>query len=374
MPISDLASATSRAPRLRVLVNGLLVSHPTLASIISNNHYAADRFHLSVVLGGNSAATWCATPDMLIDVQMSLDAGSGWTSLLQGRVDTVTFDPLARTVQLAGRDLTAGLIEARTQEAFSNQTASEIARLLAARHNLDADIVDTPTIVGRYWEREHDRITLNQFARATTEWDLLVTLAQREGFDVWVSGNVLHFRPSQSQPATGFTLRPVATDAGPANITSLRLERSLTLARDIEVTVKSWNSRQRAAFLQTARSATATGRRHANPLRYAYVIPNLTPDDALKFAQSKLAELSRRERIILVDLPGELAMRPRMQIRLEATQTDFDQSYWIDEIERRMDFRSGFTQRIRASNANQTSQTTTPADTIGTPWTVFSTP
>ena len=328
----------------------------------------------TVALGDNSAATWCATPEMLVDMQMSLDAGSGWTSLLQGRVDTVIFDPIAGTVQLTGRDLTAGLIEARTQEEFSNQTASEIARLLAARHNLDADIVDTSTIVGRYWEREHDRITLNQFARATTEWDLLVTLAQREGFDLWVSGNLLHFRPSQSLPASGYTLRPVATDAGPANITSLRLERSLTLARDIEVTVKSWNSRQKAAFLQTARSATAGERRHATPLRYAYVIANLTPDEALKIAQSKLAELSRREHILVVELPGELAMRPRMQIRLDATRTEFDQSYWIDEIERRMDFRSGFTQRIRASNANQTSQTSTPADTIGTPWTAFSTP
>ena len=31
--------------------------------------------------------------------------------------------------------------------------------------------------------------------RATTEWDLLATLAGWEGFDVWVSGTTLHFRP-----------------------------------------------------------------------------------------------------------------------------------------------------------------------------------
>ena len=53
------------------------------------------------------------------------------------------------------------------------------------------------------------------------------------------------------------TLRAVATQTGPANVTSLRLERALTLARDIVVTVKSWNSRQQAAFTQTARSAPA---------------------------------------------------------------------------------------------------------------------
>ncbi len=149
-------------------------------------------------------------------------------------------------IRAEGRDLTAALIEARTQETFANRTASEIAQLFAGRHNLAAEVTETRTPVGRYYQDEHDRITLDQFSRATTEWDLLVFLAQQEGFDVFVSGTTLYFQP----PAGA----DVALTLSPDTVLDLRLERSLTLARDIEVTVKSWNSRQQSAFTQTARA------------------------------------------------------------------------------------------------------------------------
>lgn len=243
-----------RAPRLRLLANGGLVPGAIEAEVRSNNHYAADRFRVAVALGSTPAAAWAASDDILAEVQVSLDGGLGWTSLVRGAVDTVEIDPLAKVVWLAGRDLAAALIEARTQETFANQTSSEIAALLAARHNLSADVQPTTTLVGRYWQMEHDRITLDQFGRATTEWDLLVTLAQHEGFDVWVTGTTLHFRAPMEGGAPAHVLRPAATAGGPANLTGLRLERALTLARDIEVVVKSWNARHQAAFVQTARA------------------------------------------------------------------------------------------------------------------------
>jgi len=55
-------------------------------------------------------------------------------------------------------------------------------------------------------------------------------------------------------------------------------------------------------------------------------------------------------------MPGELTLAPRMMLRLEGTGTDFDQSYWIDEIERQLSVRHGFTQRLRARNSSTTSQ------------------
>jgi phage protein D len=377
LPLSSSLTglADVRAPRLRLLADGVDVPGVVEAEVVSNNHYAADRFRVAVALGATPAAVWAAGADVLADVQASLDGGLSWTSLVQGAVDRVEIDPLARMVWLDGRDLTASLIEARTQETFSNRTSSEIAGLLAARHGLSADVQATATLVGRYWQMEHDRITLDQFGRAITEWDLLVTLAQHEGFDVWVSGTTLHFRaPADNARAVG-VLRMAGAGA---NVTSLRLERALTLARDIEVTVKSWNARQQTAFTQTARAQRGAGGAKAGarraPQRYVYVVPNLSPDEALKLAQRRLAELTRHERVITAEMPGELALQPRMQVALQGSFTEFDQIYWIDEIERHVHVTSGFTQRLRARNASVGSQATSPGDPAqqgAGPWSGF---
>ncbi len=356
MPNSEPAFGSLRRPRLLARLNGEAVANAVSARVASNNHYAADRFSLVVALGETPAATWMSADRMMVEIGVGLDLAS--TSLVQGEVDQVELDAVRRLVFLTGRDLTARLIEARTQESFSNRTASEIATLLAGRRGLTADIARTTTPVGRYWQLQRDRITLDQFSRATTEWDLLVTLAGLEGFDAWVAGTTLHFRPREQADAGATVLRASDGPGGQANVTGLRLERALTLARDIEVVVKSWNARQQQSFLRRARRGGASSDQIQ---RYVLVVPNLTPDEALKLAQRKLAELTRHERVVVADMPGELAMAPRQRLRIEATHTDFDQEYWIDEVDRTLHTTRGFTQTVRARNASTTSQATTPA-------------
>ena len=348
-----MPSSSTRRPRLLATVNGAVVANAITARIISNNFYAADRFSLVAALGTSTPYDWLSSDRMAVQIGVALD-GAGET-LIEGEADQVELDPIRRTATLTGRDLTARLIEARTQESFSNRTASEIATLLAGRRGLSTDIARTTTPVGRYWQLQRDRITLDQFSRATTEWDLLVALAGLEGFDVWVHGQTLHFRPRAATPAPSATLRATP---GLANVTALRLERALTLARDIEVVVKSWNARQQQSFLRRARRRR--GGASGEPQRYVYVVPNLMPDEALKLAQRKLEELTRHERRITAEMPGELSLTPRQRIRLDGTGTDFDQEYWIDEITRTLHPTQGFTQTLLARNASTGSQATSP--------------
>jgi phage protein D len=360
LPLNDQASVW-RAPRLQVIANGQIVAGAMDAEVISNNYYAADRFSASIALGVDAwagASFWASEPDILLEVRFSLDGGASFTSLVQGAVDGVSIDPTYGVVRLDGRDLTASLIEARTQETFANRTSSEIASLLAGRHNLLPYVAPTTTPVGRYYQSEHDSITLNQFSRATTEWDLLVFLARHEGFDVFVEGQALYFQPSTATSDLAATMRP-------ENLIDLKLERSLTLARDIEVQVKSWNSRQNNAFVQRARASShgSSGRASGSPQRYIFVQPNLTPDDALKLAQRKLAELTRHERTIRMTMPGELTLSPRSMIALEGTGTEFDQAYYIDAIERRLSHDGGLTEHILAKNTSPRTETTTSGNT-----------
>ena len=356
------AFAVPRTPRVRVLVNQEPVSGCIDAQIISNNHYACDRFFLTLALDTDPAMGvpfWASEQDIQVEIQLSLD-GRAFVPFLVGQIDLATIDPVARTVHLEGRDLAAALIEARTQETFSNRTSSEIATILASRHGLTAVVTPTTTPVGRYYQDEHDRITLNQFSRATTEWDLLTFLASEEGFDVFVQGTNLYFQPPAS-------LNDVTLLLQPTDMLQLQLQRSLTLARDMIVTVKSWNSRQKAAFSQTARATgpKTNGAKIGPPQRYVFVKPNLTPGAALKFAQQMLAELTLHERVLEFSMPGELSLTGRSTLRLDGTNSDFDQGYYVDVIERKITMTGGFVQHVRAKNTSPRSQSIIPADIVG---------
>jgi hypothetical protein len=334
-------SGTVRWPRLTVLGNGVPLAGAEAAEVVANNHFAADRFAVSLALAADPAGLGAlADADAIeVEVLVSLDDGAGFASLIRGDADVVALDPLAGTLRLEGRDFSARLIEARTREEFVNRTASEIATDLAGRHGLDADVQATSTPVGRYWNGNRARLTLDRFARATTEWDLLAALAGFEGFDLWVEGTTLHFRPGPDLP------RAVLT---PSAACGVRLERALTLAGDIEVTVKSWLPAGKAACVETAARPGRGGRGRS----YVYVVPGLTAEQAARMAERKLAEVTRHERVVAIDMPGELDLSARQGLTLAGTGTGFDQDYWIDRIERRVSGAHGFRQTVHARNGD----------------------
>jgi len=341
-----------RTPRLDVLADGVPLAGVTQAEVTSNTYYMADRFHVRLALDPSAASAgyWAAAGEIMLDIRMSL--GGPAVSLIQGVVDRVRLDPIRRIVALDGRDLTARLIEARTQESFVNRTASEIAETIAARHGLTGEVARTTTKVGRYYQDEHDRISLGQYNRAMTEWDLLTWLARQEGFDVFVRGTTLTFGPSSAQAR----IIPLAVK----DATDLRLERALTLARDIEVTVKSWNSLQQNAFTKTARAAGNNRGGAGNVQRHVLVRPNLTEDGALKLAQATLAELTRHRMVLRATMPGDLTLLPRDNLLLRGGGGAFDQAYVVEEVTRQMSVLHGFTQHVCARNDAIPAQTTVP--------------
>jgi hypothetical protein len=163
-------------------------------------------------------------------------------------------------------------------------------------------------------------------------------LARRENFDLWVGGTTLNFFPRSVAPPVPLPL---------SLTTSLRLDRSLTFAGDILVTVKSWHSRQGTACLQTAQ----TNRGSVSSKEYVFIAPNLTPDAAQAYAETVLSELTSHELVATIEMPGELAITPRMPILLQGTNTIFDTVLRVDEVERRFNGLRGFTQRLRARAA-----------------------
>ena len=326
-----MAVSSARTPAIAVTVNGLAVDGAIDAEIFSNSHLASDRFRLRLALDASSASIW-SSASLRVGIQLGLDGS--WETIFLGQADVVEIDPIHGVVSVEGRDLAALLIEARTQETFENQTASDIAMLLAGRHGLTANVTVTSRTVGRDFQSQRARTTLDQHSWITTEWDLLTQLAKQEGFDVWIDQETLNFVAPSLTSFAAIT---------PEDCIALRLERTLGLEGDLSVAVKSWDCRGEAALTQTA----SNGGGNDAP-RYVVIQPNVTAEVAQAFAQRLLGEMARHGRIIDIDMPGELNMRPRAGLALSGTGTDFDNTYTISDVERRISFEHGFTQNVRA--------------------------
>ncbi len=310
-----------RQPRLQVLADGVALPGAIQAEVSSNNHLAADRFRLRLVAGGLDPALLRGR----LDVQAGLDGG--WISLLLGTADSLCLDPIGGTLDVEGRDLSAALVEARVNETFANQTSSEIATTFAGRHGLQADVTATSIPVGRYYGSEHDRLTLGQFARAATEWDLLAALAGQEGFDLFMDGPRLHFGPA----ATNAPLVLRVQDC-----VSLEVEHRPALG-DTQVQVQSWGTRAGVAVTATS---------GAGSRRHGVVRPNLPADQAQRLADRTRADLQRHEWQVHATVPGELAITARSQVALQGAGAAWDRVLQVAEVSRHLDARRGFVQRL----------------------------
>jgi phage protein D len=354
--------STVRTPRLRALLNGAPDAGLLQFEIESNNHYRADTFTASFVTDQldigpmQTLAWWSAQTSVAIEIDASLD-GQSWVPIFTGEVDGIDADPLSTSLSVHGRDLSRRLIDAKTQETFANQTSSEVATTLAGRHGLTPVVAATTTPVSRFYAADHDHLTGDSFSRTITEWDLLVYLAQREQFDVFVQNMELHFQPVTTPSSDAYVVR--LDRSGPSvvsNVMRPTFSRSLTLAADIEVWVRSWNAGKKAGFTAKSGGAKGKGPGDSTTSRVVVTIPNLTQDEADKRAASIRADMTQHERVVTFMLPGETMLTARGLVRVEGSGTSWDQTYYIDSIRREMSMSGGFKQTVRAKNTSPANQ------------------
>ena len=362
-------SGTS-APRLRVLVDGQELGGAYWAEVVQNQYYLPDTFEARFAVnapGAKGLAWWAQVATLLLTIQASTD-GKRWSDLILGQADHIDLHPETGTAIVQGRDLTAMFQDARTQAAWRGKTASEVVLALNALHAgpdgkpLLTPHVDTaPGLVDAYYGGDHTKVALGQFSRVTTEWGLITYLAEQAGFDAFVRGKGLYFRKqadADSAPAT-LAVKYAPPNAKVAYAASsaidLRMQRSLTLAKDIEVAVRSWRSDNARSFTRLARRTGAKS--DGTVQRYVYVRPNMTEEQAQQFANSALADLSQQERIITFRQPFDPKLDTDAVVRLSGTGTQYDQAYHIDTITTVIGFEDGAFQTIRAKNHDVQTQT-----------------
>ena len=318
-----------RQPRIRATLAGLTLAGLISAEIESNNHFAADRFRLRFA-SKIVQQELLHIPGAQIDVEIGFD--DVLSTRIIGLIDSVSYNPITGVIDAEGRDLSSQLIETQTDDTFANQTASEIAVILGLRHGLLVLADPTTTPVGRYYQSEHDRLTLSQFAKTMTEWDLLAFLAVREGFDLFMVGRTIRF---------GMPVVTGATVLRPNDCMSLSLAHAVSLARPIDVLVRSWNSKTGDVATGEALSVGI------GPVWQRKITrPNLTSAAAQQQAQRVVDDLKRHEWTASAIVPGSVDLTARSVVLLEGTASGWDRLYQVASISREIEVKRGFTQRI----------------------------
>jgi phage protein D len=348
-----------RKPRPLVTINGVTLTGVLSVEVTNASHFTSDTYRVDLAVEGLppafGPAYWSASVDDQVAISVIIDEAPPH-QLIVGQVDDIAYDPNRRSLTLSGRDLSAGLIDTKTAEKFQNLTSSEIAQALALRHGLDSSVTATDTLAGTYYEIDHSVLTQEQ-----TEWDLLIYLAQNEGFDAWVSGTTLFFQPPPVKSGTPYVLLWSDPGGGPpaSNALDIKLHRSETLARDIDVVVRSWNQKQQKQFSVHARRTGAnSSRRGGKGQIYSFNRPNLSRDQAQQLAQNILEDLSRHEKVITASLPADNLLTTLAMVQLVGTGTQWDQLYYPDTVTRRLSFTDGYRMDLRAKNHSTESTVT----------------
>jgi hypothetical protein len=179
-------------------------------------------------------------------------------------------------------------------------------------------------------------------------------LAEREGFDLWVSGQTLNFQPPVPLTADPYVLQWSDQGQGNrvANFETIKLHRSQTLAKDVVVTIKSFNQAQGTNVTAIAKRSQASKSQRVGGAaqQYTFYQPNLTQAAAQLLANARAEEITRFERVITGTLPGDNLLTNRSLIKLTGTQTEWDQVYFVDSVTRKMSPKDAYSMEFRAKN------------------------
>ena len=326
------------------------------ASIDLKNDFEAATFTIDANIEpsySTNASWWSGQTKVVATIQIGYQSGSSvaWQTVLTGVVDDYEIDLDNRAVTFDGRDLAAQLIDTKTAQTYANQTSSEIATMLAQSVGLTPVVTATKTPVGRYYQIDHARMALGGFHTSITQWDLLIYLAQQEGFDLFVSGTSLYFQPAATSATPYNIFWQLGQDGVPSsNVINLRLKHALTLAKGVSVTIKSWHSGMKRAIEQRTADPDYNGKNGYGTQDYVFYVPNLTPQQAINLANQRYADITRHLREISFDAPGDLVLTPRLVVVLDGTGTAFDTTYYPDAISLALSQDGGFTMNVTAKN------------------------
>ncbi len=226
-------------------------------------------------------------------------------------------------VTVRGYDHGHRLARGTATRTFVNSRDSDVARQLAARAGLGAQVRSTQVVAGYIIQASQ------------SDWEFLQQRAGLAGYEVFVRDKVLHFRPPEpaASPADKLSLGQ--------DITQFTARLSAQSQAD-EVLVRGWSIREKKAVVAAARATPAAGGRPSGPAtaRQAFGkasaaitrLPVRTKAEADSLAQAEFSEMA------LTYVEGDVVARGRPRLRagtvvdIAGAGDTFGGSYYVTSV------------------------------------------
>lgn len=242
---------------------------------------------------------------------------------------------------IRGYDKSVKMHRERKIATFENVSDSDLVTQIASKHGLSPQATSTTVV--------HEHV----FQDNMTDWEFLRWRSQRVGYELYVDGSTLVFRPPSSAPAgTTLTLGQ--------NLVRLRVRMSAP-SQVSSAEVVGWDRKTAQRVVGTASTASVT---HANGVTDAPgVVGNKigtgkaimveTPVDqtseATKVAQSILDGIAQDFMQLECIALGDTAIAPGKKIKIAGVSTKFNGSYYVSSATHRVTAHEGYLTHVVVS-------------------------
>lgn len=172
--------------------------------------------------------------------------GSGTTTLITGKVDSVLIEFETRKVTVSGRDKVGELIDTRSDVDYQDQTSEQIVSEIAGLHGLGfkSDGGGVAGMAGKTFnEQNHNFITDFQ-----NDWDAIQQLAKQDGKHAYVIKDILYYESRQSSAGGVLAISytpPTPQSYASGNFMRLHCFRDSNSSEGIQGTVGSYHSNEK---------------------------------------------------------------------------------------------------------------------------------
>jgi phage protein D/phage baseplate assembly protein gpV len=294
----------------------------------------------------------------LFEVGQDIEIGMGREeqprSNLKGEVTSIDLEARADGLPMLtvrGYDKAHRLNRVKKTRSFENKTYSDIVAQVSREYGLTSKI-DSTNVVYDYFAQD-----------GQTDWELLRALARKSGYEVFTTGNQIHFRkPNGSERAPdqefGVTLR------------HLRLRMSAA-SQVKEVEVRGWDPMHKAVVVGIASSPGSTSstdqghtggalaaRAFGSPGRYVLTNRSVrSQTEATGLAQAILDEIAGAFVQFDCTCLGEANLRPGRSVTLKGVGPRFNKEYYISTATHRNTPEQGYLTQVTVSGRQPTSLT-----------------
>ena len=242
------------------------------------------------------------------------------THVFTGKIDGVrpSFGK-QMTVQLIGRDYSAYFLDTEFNLAFAERTASQIAEMLASKRGLTSAITTTTIIIEK------------DLYKDKKEWEILQSLADREGFVCYVTKDKeLYFGPRDDSDDNKVILDMKYMQQEKSNVININLDDSL-IGIINKVIVRHWMGKHKVLIEAEDHNQELIDA-YGEKVRIIYDAKAKTNDIAQASATKRLKELSRA--VVTADsvqVVGDPILQAEKMVSILGCGR-FDGNYYIDKV------------------------------------------